>query len=294
MSTGIGGVKNENTGFEQIKKIGVFQAEVVAVNPTIEQYKDILGIELKENSKAADYLGESKDGNTVLRVDFWLKERNNGELFKVNFFLENEERSNKDNTKSQYINEVGSCSWASDESELPKWFTGREYRVAYKGEEDFYNFLRAWLSSLDYRNPATTLQLDWKKLMKGNVKELKDQLGGDWATDVIAMATVVSKEKTNDDTGEVEIKDYQVIYNRAFLPLYTLKAYKQIDYNNSRTLELLSTKLPKELKAHERFVMAIAGEYGCKNAYSFSELHEFIPGEHITSSNEVMTGEDDY
>ena len=57
---------------------------------------------------------------------------------------------------------------------------------------------------------------------------------------------------------------------------------------------LLQEELPKELKAHERFVMAIAGEYGCKNAYSFSELHEFIPGEHITSSNEVMTGEDDY
>jgi len=38
------------------------------------------------------------------------------------------------------------CSWAADENDLAEWFTkGRDYRVAYVGEEDLYNFMRVWL-----------------------------------------------------------------------------------------------------------------------------------------------------
>jgi hypothetical protein len=29
-------------------------------------------MELKEDSKAAEYIGESRDGNTTLRLDVWL------------------------------------------------------------------------------------------------------------------------------------------------------------------------------------------------------------------------------
>ena len=42
--SGIGGVKRErkeNLG-EFPKKVGLFEASVIAINPTIEQYKDIL------------------------------------------------------------------------------------------------------------------------------------------------------------------------------------------------------------------------------------------------------------
>ncbi len=60
MST-IGGVKresassNENTNFP--KKVGLFEADIVAINPTIEEYSTVLGMELKPDGKATDDLG---------------------------------------------------------------------------------------------------------------------------------------------------------------------------------------------------------------------------------------------
>ncbi len=42
-------------------------------------------MELKEDSKAAQYLGE-KDGNTTLRVDFWLQDIKSKDNFKVSSF----------------------------------------------------------------------------------------------------------------------------------------------------------------------------------------------------------------
>ena len=75
MST-IGGKKREQSNLpaDFTKKVGLFEGEVVAVNPDAEEYKDILGMELKEDSKATEYLGKSQNGNKTLRVDFWLEE----------------------------------------------------------------------------------------------------------------------------------------------------------------------------------------------------------------------------
>jgi len=285
--SGIGGSKRENTGSgEFAKKVGLFEAKVVAVNPTIEQYKSILGMELKEDSKAAEYLSE-RDGNTILRVDFWLQDVKSNDYFKVNFFLEDKERTNKDGNKHQYINEVGSCSWAEDENDLPEWFAARDHRVAYVGEEDFYNFVRTWLCELDYRSEKTTLQIDWKKLMKGNVRDLKDQVNGEYCGNIGVLATVITKEK------EGEVKEYQGIYNKAFLPAYTLKNFKLVDYTNSKTISALASKKSKDLKPHERFVLNVTGEYGCKDYYSFNELAEYNPDDNLVASDATHLSEED-
>ena len=111
----IGGEKRENPVFESegfAKKVGLFEAKVIAVNPTTEEYADILGRELKEDSKATNYLGTSKDGNARLRIDFWLEEVKSRDKYKLTFFIENKEKENKDGTKKQYINNVGRCTWA--------------------------------------------------------------------------------------------------------------------------------------------------------------------------------------
>ena len=99
---------------EFAKKVGLFEAEVVAINPTTEEYKEVLDIELPAESKSTEYLGKSRDGNTYLRVDVWLKDVKSGDKFKTTFFLEDKERENKDGSKKQYINNVGRCSWADD------------------------------------------------------------------------------------------------------------------------------------------------------------------------------------
>lgn len=280
----IGGKKREAVQFtETVKKVGLFEARVIAINPDTEDYKKILDMELKEDSKATEYLGTSQDGNTTLRVDVWLEDIKNADKFKVTFFLENKEKQNKDLTKTQYINSVGACSWADDINNLPTWFTGRDVRVAYVGEEDLYNFLRTWLGNLDYRDAETTLQLDWKKMMKGNVKDLRDQIDGEWCTNVVALATIKTVIK-EDDT-----KEYQSVYNKGFLPAYTIKQFRLIDFARPEVLSGLKAKKSKDLKPHERFVLNVTGEYGCRDFYILKDLKEYNPEDNLVASDAVIS-----
>jgi len=280
----IGGKKKEVTNYESpVKKVGLFEANVVAINPDIEEYKDILGIELKEDSKAVEYLGKSQDGNTTLRVDVWLEEVKNKDKFKVSFFLEDKERENKDQTKKQYINNIGSCTWADDPNNIPDWFASREYRVAFVGEEDLYNFLRTWLGNLDYRDAETTLQLEWKKLMKNNLRDIKDQIDGEYCTNIVALATIKTVIK------EDETKEYQGVYNRAFLPAYAIKQFRLVDFNNATVVNGLRNKKPKDLKPHERFVLNVNGEYGCKDYYILKDIKEYNPEDNLVASDKVIS-----
>jgi hypothetical protein len=285
----IGGEKRQSPVFEEkefAKKIGLFEARVIAVNPTTEEYADVLGRQLKEDSKATEYLGTSKDGNARLRIDFWLEEVKTQEKFKLTFFIENKEKENKDLTKKQYINNIGRCTWADSPNNLPTWFKERENRVAFVGEEDLYNFLRSWLSNIDFSSKKSTLQLEFNKLIKGNVKELKEQINGEWATNIVALATVTSKE-TEDGT-----KEYQAIYSKAFLPPYSIKAFRLIDYNKAEAISALRQKSQKELKPHERFVLNVVGEYGCKDFFTFKELKEYNSEDNLVSSDKVIAEDD--
>jgi len=283
----IGGKKKEQgQQTEYAKKVGLFEANVIAINPTMEEYKDVLNMELKEDSKAIEYLGKSQDGNTTLRVDFWLEEVKNKDKFKVTFFLENKERTNKDETKKQYINNIGTCSWADDANNLPSWFAGREYRVAFTGEEDLYNFVKTWLGNLDYRDAETTLQLDWKTLMKGNLKDLKSQIGGEYCTTVVALATI--KTVIKDDSS----KEYQSVYNKGFLASYNLKQFRLVDYNSPSVLSNVRSKKSKDLKPHERFVLNVTGEYGCKDFYIFKDLKEYNSEDNLVASDAVISDDD--
>jgi hypothetical protein len=288
MST-IGGKKREQSSASSAdftKKVGLFEAEVIAVNPNAEEYKDILGMELKEDSKVTEYLGTSQNGNKTIRIDFWLEEVKSKEKFKVTFFLEDLVKVNKDATKTQYINAVGMCSWADDPNNLYEWFTNREYRPAFVGEEDLYNFLRTWLGNLDLRDAESTLQIEWKKLMNGNVRDIKQLIGGEFVTNVVALATIKSVIK--DD----ETKEYQSIYNKAFLPAYTLKNFRLLDYSSSAELGKLRTKKSKELKPHERFVLNVTGEYGCKDYYTFKDLKDYNPDDNLVASDKVIAADD--
>jgi len=277
----IGGKQRDHVDFE--KKVGLFECKVIAINPTAEEYKDLLGMELKEDSKADEYLGESSEGNTVLRVNVWLEAISNQQKFPVTFFLENKERENKDMTKKQYINSVGSCSWADDPNNLPEWFVKRDYRVAFTGEEDLYNFLRTWLGELDYRSSETTLELDWKKLMKGNAQDIRDLIGCEWCSTFVAEATVITKEKDG------ETKEYQGVYNKAFLPAYSLRHFRLVDYTDPKIIESISKKKPKDQKPHEKFVLQITGEHGCKDFFILKEFRDYDANENLVASDKPIS-----
>ena len=286
MST-IKGKKREQTE-DFVKKIGMAEVSVIAINPTVEEYKDVLGIELKEGSKAAIYLGESNDGNNYVRVDFWLQTTSeDAQKFKTSFFLEDKNRMNKDETKQQFINNIGVCSWAADEDTLPTWFAKRDYRNAHSGEEDFYGFLRNWLGGLDYREDETELEMSWKDLMKGKLGDLQELIGGEYAVDFIAMATVIIKGEGEDT------KEYQGIYNKGFLPTYTMRHFTLNDFTDPEVLAKVQNKV-KDLKPHERFIKNASGEYGCKDIYSFKPLSEYNAADHLMATDEAMGGDGEH
>jgi hypothetical protein len=282
----VGGQKRENTGgsgVEFVKKVGIFEAKVIAINPTPEDYKDLLGIDLPEESKATEYLSVGTDGTSKIRVDVWLEDVKTTDKFKVTFFMEDSKKENKDRTKKQYINNIGISSWASSEENLPSWFVKRDFRVAYSGEAEFVEFLRMWLGGLDFMHEDTELMLEWKKVISGNLKEWKDEIGGDWCQTVGVLATVKSVEKDG------EVKSYQSIYNRGFFPGYSIKNMRMIDYNNPDIIRQLGFKKSKDLKMHERFVLNVTGEYGCKDFYTFRELSVYDPEANLVESDKVIS-----
>ncbi len=281
----IGGKKREQVDFG--KKVGLFAGRVLCINPTREEYKELLNMELKEESKADEYLGTSKDSNTTLRVNVWLEELKTKQKFNVTFFLEDKTRENKAGDKTQYINNIGVCSWADEEENLPEWFKKRDYRKAFNGEEELYGFLRTWLGTLDYRDPGTDLRLTWKNLMKGNVKEIRDQIGGEFACNVVSLADV----KTVDKDGET--KEYQSVYNKGFLPEYSLKNFRLVDYSKPEVIKALGAKPSKDLKPHERFVVQVTHpEHGNKNFYILKDMTDYDPSMNFVASNATISDDD--
>ena len=128
--------------------------------------------------------------------------------------------------------------------------------------------------------------------MKGNVKELKEQLGGEFCQNVLGIATIKTVEKTNAETGELEIKEYQDIYDE-FLPEYTVKYFNLIDYTNAKVVEILSSKASKDLKPYERFVVNINGEYGCKSFFTLKDMQVYNAGDNLVSTNDALVASDD-
>ncbi len=286
----ISGKVRENV--ESSKKVGLFAGKVLCINPSVEEYKEILGIELKEDSKATEYIGESKEGNTTLRINIWLENLKGDFRSPVTFFLENKQKENKTEEgdgkvkKFQYINNIGTCTWGADRDGLPDWFTKRgDFRIAFVGEEELYNFVRTWLGKLDYKDLDTTVQLEWKQLMKGNLKMLKEQIGGDYCTPVVAMAVVKTVDKEDGP------KEYQGIWNKAFLPEYALKQFRIHNYDDESVLDQIKKKT--ELKPFERFVLSASGEYGIKDFYKFQDLKDYDPKENIASGGETKEGHAD-
>ena len=264
------------------KKVGIFEAKVIAINPNEREYKDILGIELKEDSNATNYYDDVKK---KLRVNVWLQDVNSDFKTNATFWLEHGEKENKDATKKQYINSIGVCSWASSPDLLPVWFLKRDYRVAHIGEEEFLGFVRIWLGGLDFSDLSTEIMLDWKKVMSGDLKDLKEQIDGEFTQTVGALATVKTVEKEDGP------KSYQNIFIKSFFPGYSIKSMRVVDYNNPDVVRGLTFRKSAELKMHERFVVNVTGEYGCKDYYTFKELHDYDPEANLVESDKVIAAD---
>ena len=58
---------------------------------------------------------------------------------------------------------------------------------------------------------------------------------------------------------------------------------------NSKTIESLRTKKSKDLKPHERFVINVTGEYGCKDFYILKDLKEYNAEDNLVASDKTIS-----
>jgi hypothetical protein len=284
----IEGKKRESLETKEYKKqVGLFQAKVIAINPDAEWYNDELGIQLKEDSKSTVYLGVTDEGVKTLRVDVWLEDVRSKEKFKVTFYLKDKAVLSKAG-KTLFINDQGVTSYADSEDYLAPWFVKRDYHVCKEGEAELCHFLSVWSNINFFEDQDAKLVLEWPLLMKGNVNELREQIEINESETIVALATVKVVETAEG------VKEYQQVYNKAFLPHYGLSQIRQLNVNKDY-ISRLSRKLPKELKLVDKFILKVGGEYGCKEFYTFTELKEYNPADNFVASDKVITEDgDDY
>lgn len=256
------GKVKEQSNRSYSKYVGMFTGTVVAVNPSKEELGKLLDTTIERD---LEYTGiNDSTGAKKLTVSFWLKEEQNGNLFNVRFNLEDTVVESKTG-KTQFINSIGTTSYANDKSSIPDFMTsnGREVRAAKKGEELLYKFLRAWLSNLNYEDESTELSMDWKKLISGKVTELREAIDNFSTQTVCCMATV----RTADDG-----KEYQGVYSYEFLPAYAMDCF--------------TGKAKKSYKVVDRFIEKVSdAEYGCKDFFELKPLMEYDPQRNVVASS---------
>lgn len=258
------GKEKETTGKVFNKYVGLFNANVVAVNPSKEELGKLLGTTVE---KDLDYTSvNDQNGAKRLTLSFWLKEEATGNMFNVRFNLEDTVVESKTG-KKQFINTIGTTSYAEDESHIPEFLTnnGREIRLAKRGEELLYKFLRNWLSNLNYEDPSTELYVDWKKLINGKVSELRDAIDNFETQTICCLATI----RTADDG-----KEYQSVYSYEFLPNYALDCF--------------TGKKTKNYKAVDKFIEKVNDkEYGCKDFYELKPMKEYDPTQNVVKNTDA-------
>ena len=172
--------------------IGIANVRILCVNPTMEEYNEILHFQPKETP---NYVSEQiVDGQTIktARITFWvelLPEHNSGVSGRttLTFWIRSNVRYNNDKSKVQVIDKYGATTWVTIEQakkrEVPVGPYGpmvdAEYKGCHAGEEELVNFLKNYLNlpskTKDPVGASITLD-EYDKYFAGDFKELKEAL----------------------------------------------------------------------------------------------------------------------
>lgn len=174
--------------------MGVGSSRVLAVNPDKKLLDELLGFE-SQNEPA--YTG-SDDNGKFARIDFIVRtvpdDCNGIEITnRLSFFLRNAPAYNRDQTKVQVIDIYGNSSWApvEDAKAGNKLLSSNgnplkiasKYRMAYNGEADLVDFLKAYLcvdDAFNYVNGAWVLKDNAADDVFG-LEHIKDYFNGDFS-----------------------------------------------------------------------------------------------------------------
>lgn len=287
--------KGKESSEEAIIKryLGIAPVTILSVNPKKEELEKIYNTTIDNEP---EYLGVTKEGQKQIRLDFivkTVKEKCEGvELTsKVTFFITDEYRGNKDNTKVQVIDKYGRTAWVTLEQaknhEIPMYSNGpanldKDYRPCYIGEEDLTNFIQAYLNIpnvMDYvkkawvmsKNPSESeSRLDKiEDYFKGNISELQEIIKLQPTNKVKVMFGIRSTE---------DGRQFQTIYSqKVFKNNVTNYSKLQEEINDRKAAGALSTTEFSIKPLHEYNVEAtdFSKEEPTVNPYSGSVTNPF-------------------
>lgn len=307
------GKQKESKEFVKELFVGFTAVKVVAINPDRDELNGLLGKEGTPEDKPIEYLGKDEQGNSRLRLVFWLKDDKADRFFVHSFNLTDKERTNKDGSKCQLVNSTCSTSWVPylpkldkednavqedgktvytpsiDESLIQTWFANftdkdskeitapKKFRKALSGEEELVNLLRSWLGRLGWSDTETEVMIDTKKLFKENFKELRELISldeeGKFSLDGLDTPFVILLGVRTDKDDST--KKYQQVWNKAFLPDGFMK-----HINNG-------FKFPTDYgkKIWTKFKAEVEGEYG------FNGYTELTPLKAYDETKDISGGE---
>lgn len=192
------------------KWIGYGKFNVIAVNPDQTEFERLTG---KTASNWKGYLSAGQDGTVSLRVAFLLKDVTiNSEVpvQQLTFWLRRKTRKNKDQTKTQVIDQYGNTAWVTEDEfkrqAVPTYSNGSPasiippYRPCCDGEDKIVEFLRAlWRAK-----PTFHWDRDAKRMARVN-DDLKDyvfqldKIKDYWNGDFTELTQSISDEKVKDN-----------------------------------------------------------------------------------------------
>ena len=320
--------KEEAVAKEKKLYVGYGVVEILAINPDRDELCDLLGVTEPESIakfKEPEYTKEDEEGNSISKIQIYVKSVKTGEVNSIIFQLTDKERISKDGTKSMYVNQLGDSQYASntdnwnreenpgglfssfkaftqitwllpDGSTSDRWKPGatvhsekiiqkKEYIKAVEGEDNLYALING-IFNLDRYNPSVSIILDTKKLFKGNFKQLNDNLLG---KKVICCYAV----RTKEDGTEI-----QTISNKFFIS--ALSYSPLVNYNlTPGKIEIIRDKAmdKKKLTPVETFFDNTTDpSNGIKHFYNPIPLEDYDPSKNFLNSGSVIqetTIEDD-
>jgi predicted SPOUT superfamily RNA methylase MTH1 len=122
--------------------------------------------------------------------------------------------------------------------------------------------------------------------MKGNVKEIADQIAGEYSGTICCLVTM----RTTDKEGQP--MEYEQVYNKEFLPGYAMKQIRlrKIDENFVDSAKATEKKKRSKL---QKFVLSVTdAQYGVKDQFTLGELTPYDPSKNITAGNSPIADED--
>lgn len=224
--------------------IGVCPVFVKAVNPNKAEHEKLFNTTLEE---APVYVQDKEDaeGNSYKNVRISVVLAPDVEkigfempLVTMPLFVTNQKQHGANSGKYQIVDKYGRFAWATETEisakEIPTYSNGKkadisnEYRIAYVGEEDLTNFIRAFLciptiTKWDNDNKCMVPNTDVKpeececrlevesfeRLFKGDFSEIKDILGFQPTNKVKVCLGV----RTDANSGRL----FQSVYTKKFM-----------------------------------------------------------------------------